>query len=192
MTICVALAPEPDRAFAALEAEGWVRVPAEGIGPFEVPIGIAFLAAQYNTPEPIQWTPSGEDFWKEAWPVGQTFLANMLKKDNRSLFNHPETNAALLVDVGALKGNASMTCLLTVPEASTKGSGYFPKLRPVTMPALSLATTDYLLTDATRSSFWINSAALNPEAISAALGIETDIGAAFYSTVRHPKYLFEQ
>jgi hypothetical protein len=191
MTVCFALAPEPDRAFAALESEGWVRVPAEASGPFEGPIGIAFLAAQYGSPEPLHGTASGEDFWKESWPVGQTFLVNMLKKEGRSLFNHPETSAVLLVDVGLQKSTAKMSCLLAVPKAQTEGSSYFPKLRPPTMPALSLAISDYLLTDATRSNFWINSAALNPEEISAALGIQTNIGAAFYSNVTHPKFLFE-
>ena len=191
MTVCTALASDPKRLLSVFELQGWDRVEDGKFSTYMTDLGVAHVAAERVIPKAIHGTSSDQDFWQASWEKGQSYLDKAKHAEGITLFHHEETGALLLTHEFSAKASVNFSCLLAVPASLLDEGTYFPKLRAATAPALSYSIADALVTESSRGSVYIQSASLAPEAISKALGITTDIGAAFSSRTSYPKSALE-
>jgi hypothetical protein len=191
MSVCLTTPREVEQIGAVLESLGWEKVEAESNAAMIADLRVAFVAAQFSFIRPIFGTPMGQDEWKQNWSTAQKFLNSDLPQNLATLFYHAETGAALLLTDSSKTYAKTFSCLLAVPSPVTKGASYFPKLRSPALPALSFAVVDFMHTPSSRTTMRIQSAALDPVEISKALKIETNLGAAFFSTITYPAFAVE-
>lgn len=191
MSICVAVAHQPDTATRVLESEGWSQVPGDAAGTYHDDIAVAFIAAQYVFPRPVHGTSEGADLWQEAWPVAKGFADRVLTDEHATLLRHAESGAVLLTLTEGTKLKTGFSCLLAVPATQLRGKSYFPKLRAPTAPALSLTTVEFFYSQTVRTGLSVTSASIDSKGLGTDANIQTGIGAAFYSNVSHPKWALE-
>ncbi|MBL9053880.1 MAG: hypothetical protein JNN02_09135 [Tabrizicola sp.] len=188
MSVCVAVAHDAKLAPMILESQGWSAVPLEDYPTFREDLAVAFLGASYVYPRPVHGTAEVAEFWKDAWPEILNFTDRTLGEESVVIYEHAASGAVLLTEPAWANTTTGMSCLLAVPESNLKNSSYFPKLTKPTAPAVSFTKGEFFFSDVVRSKVSATSASLDPEVISKALNISTDIGAAFSSDVRHPTW----
>ncbi len=191
MSICIAVAHQPETAIRVLEANDWAVVPEEEEKTYLDQLAVAHLATSEVWATQLGGKEEGADFWQGKWPKVQKYIGRSLAHESAKLLKETETGALLLTVTGGTDLSTFFSCLLAVPSPALTGSSYFPKLRAPTAPALSLTKIDMFGSDSARSGLSVTSASLDPKGISTALGISTDIGAAFYSQVSHPVWALE-
>jgi hypothetical protein len=188
MSVCVTTPQDLSQIDSILLARGWKIVTDAPSEKMLQDLRMAFVAAQYTKAQPIQGTRLNGDRWKNDWLRIQTFLAEGLRPNLNKLFYHGQSGAVLLFSDYSTKLGLAFSCLLAVPQVATTASSYFPKLIAPTAPVLSLTIGDYLaLGEIIRSQYEVQAASLDPSALSKALDIDTDVGAAFFSRVAYPK-----
>jgi hypothetical protein len=186
MSVCLTTPREIQQVADILLADGWSVVSGETTTEALLDVRVAFIAAQFSFVRPIHGTPRGPEEWLQDWSAAQEFPQKDRLANQTILLRHAESGAKLFLADRSKSSAKTISCLLAVPRAVLKDATYFPKLRSPTAPALSFSVIDFMHSESIRSSFRIISTSLDPVGISSALNVQTEVGAAFFSSVTYP------
>ena len=188
LTVCLTTRSAPNSIPALFLKQGWHNALENSRDEASQLLALSFLA-NFASGSPGQ--PYNPRDWAESWAIVQDAASKIVSqqaKEDWFLFVEKQSGAFLAVSTISDGPGLNIRCLLAVPEATSKGSSYHPRLSPPDARGAFLATLETVTFKTTRTQIFSVAVAVDPNAIKRELNVNTDIVAVFSTSISYPTW----